>query len=198
MRIKPLLLLAAMGAALTSAAHASPIVLPDACGNPEVKFDIDFTKNPPPPAAPAAGKAQIVFIEVGPGATIRFGMDGKWLGATKGDSWFAVDVDPGEHHFCGAWQSSFKTLQKNLGMTKFTAEAGKTYYVEFKISATHTGGGFTTVHNSATGGVSTVSNPGTSTLSTDMGTVDEDEGRFRIKSGKLAAAKPDKEAKEDK
>lgn len=38
-------------------------VLPDACENEDVSFDIRLQKNTPAPAAPEAGKGQVIFIE---------------------------------------------------------------------------------------------------------------------------------------
>jgi hypothetical protein len=64
--------------------------LPDSCGDDKVKFDVKTEKGQPAPAGPAEGKAQIVFIQsenqpVAPfhDATVRFGMDGAWVGATQ-------------------------------------------------------------------------------------------------------------------
>jgi hypothetical protein len=129
-------------------------VLPDSCGADKVKFDVKTSKSLSAPAAPADGKALIVLIQtenqiVSPfsGATIRFGMDGAWVGANNGNSYFTLAVDPGQHHLCVSWQSVFPQLKRNVDLTSFTAEPGKTYYfaaavdvvsredVEFGLSA---------------------------------------------------------------
>src|SRR5579875_3797645 len=77
------------------------VVLPDACGKNEVKFDVRAEKSSSSPASPGEGQAQIVFLEtlhkpanvlVKP--TVRFGVDGAWVGASKADSYFTVSVQP--------------------------------------------------------------------------------------------------------
>jgi hypothetical protein len=99
-RLFALLLCASLVCAVP--AHAKTI-LPDACGDDSVKLDVTTKKNQPAPAPPEAGKAQIVFSESG-GLIARFGMDGSWVGANDRDSYFAVEVAPGEHHLCLSFQ----------------------------------------------------------------------------------------------
>jgi hypothetical protein len=62
--------------------------------------------------------------------------DGGWIGATNGNSYFALTVDPGVHHLCASWQSAFKKIRKNVDLTLFTAEPGKVYYYEAKVTVT--------------------------------------------------------------
>ena len=51
-------------ASLLSVAQArAKTVLPDACGEDKVKFEVTTQKNQPVPAGPDAGKAQIIFVE---------------------------------------------------------------------------------------------------------------------------------------
>jgi hypothetical protein len=45
------------------------------------------------------GKAMIYVVQRATG-TFKFGADGKWLGALKGEKYFHAMVDPGEHHLC--------------------------------------------------------------------------------------------------
>jgi len=106
-------------------------ILPDACGDDKVSFDVKTVKDQPPPAPPAKGKAQIIFVEtmdkegliMGGNPTIRFGLDGAWAGANDGNSYFVVEVDPGVHHVCSDWG-------KKTGEDSFTAVAGNVYYWE--------------------------------------------------------------------
>jgi len=119
-------------ASLACAGQAWAATLPDSCGADNVKFDVKTEKHQAAPAGPAEGKAQIVFIEnerqmIGAGmyATVRFGMDGAWVGANYGDSYFALTVDPGVHHLCASWQSSLRSLKKNVDLTSFTAEPSR-------------------------------------------------------------------------
>lgn len=108
---------------------------PDSCGPEKASFDVTTQEAGTAPSQPTASKARIIFLEdenqmIGPFmyATVRFGVDGKWVGATKGSSYFAVDVAPGEHHVCANWQSHPAQLEDHVGLTYFTAEPGKTYY----------------------------------------------------------------------
>jgi hypothetical protein len=169
-----------------SAAYAGATVLPDSCGNDKVQFDVKTQKHQQLPA-PAAGKAQIIFIEFldknlacwSCGTpTSRFGMDGAWVGANQGNSYFAVDVAPGEHHLCTDWQSAFGRLKQKVGMAEFVAEAGKIYYFEAKMKLKE--------HDYGTG-------PGSSSevdRDLDFEQVSEDEGRYRMKASATATATP--------
>ncbi len=119
-----------LSAFLACAGQAAANTLPDSCGDDKVKFDVTTQEGQPLPPAPEA-KAQIIFIQtenqmVTPlgDATIRFGMDGSWVGANNGNSYFALTVDPGVHHLCASWQSVLGRLKKNVDLTLFTAEPG--------------------------------------------------------------------------
>jgi hypothetical protein len=156
--------------------------LPDSCGNDKVQFDVKTQKNQPAPAPPQEGKAQIVFIEAMDknlacwtcgSPTSRYGLDGAWAGATQGNSYFTVDVAPGEHHLCMDWQSAFGRLRQKIGMAEFTAEAGKTYYFEAKVKIKEIGGG--------NGG-------GDVDRDLNFVQVSDDEGKFRLKASALATA----------
>lgn len=125
------------------------VVLPDACGSDKVKFKVTQPEQPVQPAQPVvvtpdAGKALIVFVETMDkgtsfcipcaDATTRVGMDGAWVGANYGNSYFTLAVTPGEHHLCTDWQSSSDKLKQLIGLTSFTAEAGKVYYFQVKVT----------------------------------------------------------------
>jgi hypothetical protein len=117
--------------------------LSDACGDDHAHFDVKTEKNAPAPAPPAAGKAQVVFIERidAPGClgcydfAPRIAVDGSWVGATKGDSYFVLDVAPGAHSVCADWKSLSAAHGKHIGVASFTAEPGQTYFFEAKILA---------------------------------------------------------------
>jgi hypothetical protein len=162
-------------------------ILPDACGDDKVKFDVTTQKNQPQPAPPAAGKAQIVFLETEDKPwgclgcaipTSRVGLDGTWVGANKNNSYFVLDVDPGVHHLCADFQSVFGRTRQKAGLTSLTAEAGKVYYFEAKETIT--------VHRYGTG-------PGSSSerdIDLAFGQLSEDDGKYRLKISALATAKP--------
>lgn len=103
---------------------------PPACGDPETRFDVKTDKEQHP-VQPEAGKALLYFIQddseygVRPRPTTRMGIDGTWAGATHGDSYFYISVDPGVHHLCANWQS---TLDSKVAAAHFTAEPGGVYY----------------------------------------------------------------------
>jgi hypothetical protein len=147
--------------------------LPDSCGNDNVKFDVKTKEGQPAPAAPAYGKAQIVFIEgenqpIGPfmHATIRFGIDGAWAGANNGNSYFAANVDPGLHHLCASWQSDLDTYKRNVELTSFTAEPQQVYYFAAQVTV-----------NSR------------NSLSFGFSPMNEDEGKYRVQQSKLSVSK---------
>jgi hypothetical protein len=197
--MNPRLVVLLLCASLLPAVQAAATILPDSCGPDEIKFKIDKAKPPvegqpnPAPAPPAAGKAQIIFIEYvdnsGPfftTPTTRFGVDGKWVGANKGDSYFAVEVGPGLHRFCVNWQSDDK-LAKKVGMAKITAEAGKVYYFEILINRKRFGGGGGFVPGASGPGVTNggggfVGGGSSTDISFTFSQVDEDEGAYRLKA----------------
>jgi hypothetical protein len=98
-------------------------------------------KDAPAPALLQTGKARIVFIGRidAPGClgcsvfSPRIGVDGSWVGATKGDSYFVLDVDPGVHHVCADWKSLSAAPGRNVGVATLTAEPGQVYFFEAKI-----------------------------------------------------------------
>jgi hypothetical protein len=160
----------------TQAWAGKPTVLPDACGA-DIKFDVKTEKSAPTPAPPAEGKAQLFLIADFAGWTfssynIRFGMDGKWLGATKGTSYFAVSITPGEHHFCGSFQSSKKQAADMVGILSFTAEAGKSYYLEYSFTA-----------SGSPEGMVLITRP-------NFFLATEDDGKYRVKAFPLATSTP--------
>lgn len=176
-----MLLLAGSARAL---AAARPTILPDACGADDVRFEVKTEKHKPPPAAPSDGKALLVLSESFPAhgpfvphPTVRFGVDGAWVGANESNSYFAVEIAPGEHHVCASWQSISGQLRSEAGLGKFTAEAGKTYYFEAAFQVLLVSGG-----------------PGTQTnggsMNMDFGPLDEDTGRYRVKAWPLSVSKP--------
>jgi hypothetical protein len=96
----------------------SPGASQGARGPKEVRFDAVRTQGNPPVLEP--GKALIYVSEVFkkvPGEwgnpTIRIGLDGAWMGATRANSYVAFSVDPGEHHLCTNWQSSQAPLARS-------------------------------------------------------------------------------------
>ncbi len=53
------------------------------------------------------------------------------MGANKKNSYFALGVEPGEHHLCAVVQSCF--VKGGPELAHLTAEAGKVYYFRTRI-----------------------------------------------------------------
>jgi hypothetical protein len=184
--IKPALFLLLLSASLLAAVQASAkTILPDACGDDGVKFDVKTQKDQPAPAPPEAGKAQIVLIgtidKEGAGTCIacnfvgRVGVDGAWVGANKGASYFAYTVEPGEHHVCANWQTIGQDGKK-VGVASFTAEPGKAYYFRVAITIQP----YTTDRGAQ------------KEDRLDLTQLSEDEGKYRVKVSALSTATPKK------
>lgn len=159
---------------LVAAIQAEASTLPDSCGNDKIKFEVKTQKDQPTPAAPEAGNAQIILIQsenhmVSPfhDATVRWGIDGAWVGADNGNSYFALAVAPGPHHVCANWQSAFKTLKKNVDLTSFTAEPGHVYYFQVDINV-----------------------ESQYSVSFAISQINGDKGRYLVKTSALSASKP--------
>jgi len=121
----------------TSSAFAQDLGAPG-CGDPNAKFEVKTNKEHHP-VQPEAGKALLYFIEddsnweMNPRPTTRMGVDGEWMGANHGNSYFFISVDPGVHHLCASWQPAVLPLKvKKAAAAHFTAEAGGVYYFEVK------------------------------------------------------------------
>lgn len=154
-------------------ASSSARPLPGSCGSATVKFEVKTRKGPAPPAVPPAGKAQVVLLEnenemIGPfmHVTVRFAMDGSWIGADKGNSYFTVDVAPGKHHLCANWQSAMRRFKKNVDLTSFSAEPGKVYYFAAAV----------TVESQYV-------------VNFDLSQLNEDEGEYRVKLSEHATSR---------
>ncbi len=133
----------AFGFALSSlalCAQATDTSAPAApgCGDPDAKFDVK-TGGAGHAVEPKPGKATVYMIEDDsdfnsvPKPTTRIGVDGKWIGATHGNSYLYFFVDPGVHHLCASWQRTVVTGKGHqTEAAHFSAEAGEAYYFEVK------------------------------------------------------------------
>jgi uncharacterized protein DUF2846 len=152
------------------------------CGSKDAQFEVKEVKtvSGQPIAQAEPGKALVYVSEVfkkAPGElgnpTIRIGLDGNWVGAVRGNSYFSFSVDPGEHHLCTHWQSRFKRLAREAAFTRFNAEAGKAYYFRARIT-----------YQSAYGGAAT--------MSLDLEPINDDEGKYLVASNPLSNAQAKK------
>jgi hypothetical protein len=120
--------------AVSAFAQVPPAVAPAACGPESVSFNVKLDQSQRSLAQPEPGKAWVYFIqEKGAdafGVTTQIGLDGTWVGANRNSSYFALSVEPGEHHVC-ADVHSFRGHP--VGLVHFTAEAGRVYYFDARI-----------------------------------------------------------------
>ncbi|MGC2163293.1 MAG: hypothetical protein WA634_15400 [Silvibacterium sp.] len=110
-----------------------------ACGPQNIKFNVK-TDHQPPSFEPNPDKAIVImdesFAAAGNGfvePTLKVGLDGKWIGATRSNSWYAFPVEPGEHHLCINWQSHLGEFSHLLALSSLNAEPGKVYYFRSRI-----------------------------------------------------------------
>jgi uncharacterized protein DUF2846 len=118
--------------------YVPPIDLEAACGAKGVNFQVKGDYQGQHLPVVDAGKAVVYFVEtqmidaIG-GITAKIALDGAWMGANQGDSYFFITVAPGEHHLCASWQSSLASRQQ-VSLNNLTAESGKTYYFRIRIT----------------------------------------------------------------
>lgn len=55
----------------------------------------------------------------------KLGVDGKWVGVNRGNNYFFLTLEPGEHYFC--------SQAENKSVLALSVEAGKTYYLQQKV-----------------------------------------------------------------
>jgi hypothetical protein len=150
-----------------------------ACGPKDVQFDT-HTAPSQLRTQPEAGKSLVYVVEVFEKVvgeigrpTLRVGVDGKWAGADKGNSYISFSVDPGDHHLCTNWQSRWKRFSNEAAFTSFTADPGKTYYFRARITE-HGGSG------------------GASNFTLDLEPLNGDQGKYLVASSAMSASQPKK------
>jgi hypothetical protein len=102
-----------------------------ACGPKDASFDVKLDKTQHTLVQPEPGKALVYFIQESGAAKI--GLDGAWVGANKSSSYFAVSVEPGEHHVCADVRTPRGIPGVPVGFLHFTAEAGRVYYFDARV-----------------------------------------------------------------
>jgi hypothetical protein len=116
-----------------AAQETAPPAEAPACGSPTVNFDVKLSASQPIPQ-PEEGKALIYVVEDQKfsfvnDVTIRVGVNGSWIGATRGNSYLSFAVEPGEHHLCVDWVSDWLPSGRLISLYGLTVEAGKVYYL---------------------------------------------------------------------
>ena len=145
---------------------SAPGELPQACGPLKVDFDTSISTSRPP-TQPEPGKALVYVAQEMPVVTLKVGMDGAWMGATHGHSYFVFSVEPGEHHMCVRWQSH-RGFARMASFAQLNAEPGRTYYFRARIYG--------------------LENP----QYLDLDPVDPDEGQYLVSTSPLSVSHPKK------
>ena len=101
-----------------------------ACGaaDKEVNFTVAADLNAHPNAAQPTAKALVYVVRPHHGMasyTSKLAVDGTWMGANLSGSYFTLMLEPGLHYLCSE--------AKTRSLLIFTAEAGKTYFVEEQV-----------------------------------------------------------------
>jgi hypothetical protein len=123
--------------AASASAQVPPVASSAACGQENVSFKVKLDESQHTLAQPDPGKARVYFFhDAGTPhtlgyPTVKLAMDGAWVGANHGNSYFSVSVEPGEHHVCVTLQSSL--VAQRVELAHFTAEAEKIYYYRTQL-----------------------------------------------------------------
>jgi hypothetical protein len=153
-------------------AQVPPAVPPSACGPDNVSFKVKLDQSQHTLSQPDSGKARVYFIQDAGTShtlgypTVKLAMDGAWVGASHGNSYFSVSVEPGEHHVCVTLQSS--AVDQHVELAHFTAEAEKVYFYRTRL-VTSIGAGLI-----------------------ELDPVDSDQAKYLIASFPLAVSTPKK------
>jgi hypothetical protein len=123
---------------LAPPALALATTLPDSCGKPEAALDVQTQKNPAAPVNSQPGKSTLVFVQRNSAclgcSVVRVGLDGAWAGANKGNSYFSVAVEPGDHHVCAWWDAPLARMESRIGLTDLESAPNRTYYFEVVVA----------------------------------------------------------------
>ncbi len=123
--------------AASASAQVPPVGSTAACGHENVSFKVKLDESQHTLAQPDPGEARVYFLhDAGTSITlgyptVKLAMDGAWVGANHGNSYFSVSVEPGEHHVCVTLQSSL--VAQRVELAHFTAEAEKVYYYRTQL-----------------------------------------------------------------
>jgi hypothetical protein len=110
-----------------------------ACGPKNAKFSAiqDHQQHPTPDPDPEKALVYVVQelgeLKCEDCALTRIGLDGSWVGANQGSSYFFFWTGPGEHHLCLNWQSWIHARSQAVALANFSAEAGTVYYFRARI-----------------------------------------------------------------
>lgn len=124
--------------ALAQAQDPSTQGLPETgCGPDKIEFDVKVDKKQHPTGQAEPGKTLIYVFDDEKrdphsaylsDVTVKIGVDGAWMGATRYQSYFFFPVSAGDHRLCAGWQSKLQRNEKIRAAASFSADAGKTRY----------------------------------------------------------------------
>jgi len=148
-----------------------------ACGPMNIRFQVTIDPGQTSPPEIETGKALIYVVEdqkfkAVNDVTARIGLDGSWVGATRGNSYLFFSVEPGEHHLCADWVSKLVPSGREVSLFGFTAEAGKTYY----FRARTTGGPPSAMDRNGLGDMAAI----------DLDLINSDEGKLLVSSSPVS------------
>jgi hypothetical protein len=98
------------------------------CGPKDAKHSASTDKKSHPLPTPPADKALVYVVRptmLGNKIQTKLAIDGKWVGINRGNNYFFVTLDPGEHYLC--------STAENRSVLKLTVEPGRTYFLQQKI-----------------------------------------------------------------
>jgi hypothetical protein len=139
--LKILIVVLLFGVPICARAQSSEDQSSGGCGPSKDGWDVKTAKEHPPAPKPQDGKALVYVFQTmvdappigGNKATTRLGVDGAWVGANHGDSYFFFSVDPGEHSICTDWQSTLYTRSGLAAAADLKAQSGATYYFRIRV-----------------------------------------------------------------
>jgi len=158
--------------AASAFAQVPPAASSAACGPENVSFKVKLDESQHTLSQPDPGKARVYFFhDAGTGSTlgyptVKLALDGAWVGANHGNSYFSVSVEPGERHVCVTLQSSL--VAQRVELSHFTAEADKIYYYRTRLVVSR------------------------SVELLELDPIDSDQGKYLIASFPLSASTPKK------
>jgi uncharacterized protein DUF2846 len=100
-----------------------------ACGPSNVHHSQRTDKDTQPLPAQPPDKALIYVLRpthYGGAIQTKLAVDKKWVGVNRENNYFYITLDPGPHYFC--------SQAENRSLLSLVVEAGKTYYLQQKIT----------------------------------------------------------------
>jgi hypothetical protein len=136
-------LILALCPALLPSVQAQTIGQPG-CAQDSPEINVTTTAEKPTLAA-VPGKAVLVLLQNDdlypgrPRPTSLIGFDGKLVGATHGQTYTVVEVEPGMHHLCSTWKGTHAGEVRGSAL-HVQLEAGGVYYFEIADVLHHPSG----------------------------------------------------------